>query len=103
MKHKKYLRKQVDGEDTENVSDDKEDEESNINLNYIKKEDLSQRNESESVLGPVFQKHLGEIIQLLLMLSLVFRRHRQEERKRWGRDGEFSVTAEVTIQFLSES
>lgn len=82
MKHKKYLRKQVDGEDTENVSDDKEDEESNINLNYIKKEDLSQRNESESVLGPVFQKHLGEIIQLLLMLSLVFRRHRQEERKR---------------------
>ena len=82
MKHKKYLRKQVDGEDTENVSDDKEDEEPNISLNYIKKEDLSQRNESESVLGPVFPKHLGEIIQLLLMLSLVFRRHRQEERKR---------------------
>ena len=68
MKHKKYLRKQVDGEDTENVSDDKEDEESNISLNYIKKEDLSQRNESKDVLAPVFQKHLGEIIQVHVII-----------------------------------
>ena len=60
MKHKKYLRKQVDGEDSENVSDDKEDEESNISLNYIKKEDLSQRNDSKDGLMPSFQKHLGE-------------------------------------------
>ena len=58
MKHKKYLRKQVDGEDSENISDDKEDEESNISLSYIKKEDLSQRNEEG--LMPSFQKHLGE-------------------------------------------
>ena len=41
MKHKKYLRKQVDGEDSENISDEKEDEESTISLNYIKKEDPS--------------------------------------------------------------
>ena len=42
MKHKKYLRKQVegDGEDSENVSDDKEDDEASINLKYIKKEDI---------------------------------------------------------------
>ena len=60
MKHKKYLRKQVDGEDSENISDDKEDEESNISLNYIKKEDLSQRNDSKDGLMPSFQKHLGE-------------------------------------------
>ena len=42
MKHKKYLRKQVegDGEDSENVSDEKEDDEASINLKYIKKEDI---------------------------------------------------------------
>ena len=39
MKHKKYLRKQVDGEDSENVSDEKDDEEQSSNLRYIKKED----------------------------------------------------------------
>ena len=48
----------MDGEDSENISDDKEDEESNISLSYIKKEDLSQRNEEG--LMPSFQKHLGE-------------------------------------------
>ena len=48
----------MDGEDSENISDDKEDEESNISLNYIKKEDLSQRNEEG--LMPSFQKHLGK-------------------------------------------
>ena len=42
MKHKKYLRKQVegDGEDSENVSDEKDDDEASINLKYIKKEDI---------------------------------------------------------------
>ena len=39
MKHKKYLRKQVEGDDSENVSDDKEDDEPSLNLKYIKKED----------------------------------------------------------------
>ena len=52
----------MDGEDSENVSDDKEDEESNISLNYIKKEDLSQRNDSKDGLMPSFQKHLGDIL-----------------------------------------
>ena len=42
MKHKKYLRKQVegDGEDSENVSDEKDDDDASINLKYIKKEDI---------------------------------------------------------------
>ena len=39
MKHKKYLRKQVEGEDSENVSDEKEDDDINTNLKYIKKEE----------------------------------------------------------------
>jgi len=39
MKHKKYLRKQVEGEDSENVSDEKEDDDINPNLKYIKKEE----------------------------------------------------------------
>ena len=60
MKHKKYLRKQVDGEDSENISDEKEDEESTISLNYIKKEDLSQRNDSDGLMPTSFQKHLGK-------------------------------------------
>ena len=40
MKHKKYLRKQVDGDDSENVSgDDKEDDESAaLGMKFIKKE-----------------------------------------------------------------
>ena len=40
MKHKKYLRKQVDGDDSENVSgDDKEDDESPaLAMKFIKKE-----------------------------------------------------------------
>ena len=40
MKHKKYLRKQVDGDDSENVSgDDKEDDESPaLGMKFIKKE-----------------------------------------------------------------
>lgn len=59
MKHKKYLRKQVDGEDTENISDEKEDEESNISLNYIKKEELSQRSDTKDGLMPAYQKHLA--------------------------------------------
>ena len=59
MKHKKYLRKQVDGEDTENISDEKEDEESNISLNYIKKEELSQRSDTKDGLVPAYQKHLA--------------------------------------------
>ena len=41
MKHKKYLRKQVEGEDSENVSDEKEDDDVNPNLKYIKKEEDS--------------------------------------------------------------
>ena len=42
MKHKKFLRKQVEGdrEDSENVSDDKEDNKASMNLKYIKKEDI---------------------------------------------------------------
>ena len=64
MKHKKYLRKQVDGEDSENISDEKEDEESNISLNYIKKEDLSQKIDSKDGLMPNFSKHLGEGLDL---------------------------------------
>ena len=40
MKHKKYLRKKVDGDDSENVSgDDKEDDESSaLSMKFIKKE-----------------------------------------------------------------
>ena len=40
MKHKKYLRKQVDGDDSENVSgDDKEEDESSaLGMKFIKKE-----------------------------------------------------------------
>ena len=40
MKHKKYLRKQVDGDDSENVSgDDKEDDDSAVlGMKFIKKE-----------------------------------------------------------------
>ena len=38
MKHKKYLRKQVEGKDSENVNDEKDDEEKSSNLRYIKKE-----------------------------------------------------------------
>ena len=49
----------MDGEDSENISDEKEDEESTISLNYIKKEDLSQRNDSDGLMPSSFQKHLG--------------------------------------------
>lgn len=50
MKHKKYLRKQVDGDDSENVSgDDKEDEESPaLGIKLIKKEG----DERDSIVNP---------------------------------------------------
>ena len=55
MKHKKYLRKQVEGDDSENVSDDREDDEPS--LNYIKKEELKHAEEAEpSTIG-----HHGEL------------------------------------------
>lgn len=39
MKHKKYLRKQVDGDDGEAaMSDEKDDDESGVDIKYIKKE-----------------------------------------------------------------
>ena len=53
MKHKKYLRKQVEGEDSENVSDEKEDEDtSSVNLKYIKKEDLRVGEDRDEVVSP---------------------------------------------------
>ena len=53
MKHKKYLRKQVEGEDSENISDDKEDDDnSSINLKYIKKEDLRVGDDRDEVESP---------------------------------------------------
>ena len=52
MKHKEYLRKQVDGDDSENVSgDDKEDEESpalGLGMKLIKKEG----DERDSIVNP---------------------------------------------------
>ena len=53
MKHKKYLRKQVEGEDSENISDDKEDDDtSSINLKYIKKEDMRVGDDRDEVESP---------------------------------------------------
>ena len=40
MKHKKYLRKQVEGDESENVSDEKDDEDTlTMGVKYIKKEE----------------------------------------------------------------
>ena len=54
MKHKKYLRKQVDGDDSENVSgDDKEDDESPaLAMKFIKKEG----DERDDLVNPTGQK-----------------------------------------------
>ena len=53
MKHKKYLRKQVDGEDVDAgaMSDDKEDDDvpAAVNVKYIKKEDEAKDQSSGDV------------------------------------------------------
>ena len=66
MKHKKYLRKQVEGDDSENVSDDREDDEPG--LKYIKKEDIKHPDEGEpSSLG-----HHGEWVLNFDTLYFIF-------------------------------
>ena len=60
MKHKKYLRKQVDGDDSETISgDDKEDDESGaLGMKFIKKEgdetDDNVNNPGLTGLAPLF-------------------------------------------------
>ena len=61
MKHKKYLRKQVDGDDSENVSgDDKEDDESAaLGMKFIKKEG----DERDDLVNPSGLKPLLSLFQ----------------------------------------
>lgn len=52
MKHKKYLRKQVDGEDSENVSDEKEEDEPAPSIKFIKKEDVRGGDGRDDITSP---------------------------------------------------
>ena len=82
MKHKKYLRKQVDGDDSENVSgDDKEDDESSaLSMKFIKKEG----DERDDLVNPTGQKreeasfiHIHcYVFQMIKVTRIMRRRHK---------------------------